>query len=188
MALIIDDIKAVDDRRATRAQALNEWAEEYECFELFDMMNRKTKLAVRDEIISMARKLFGKGPLDNWGEWAGTRLLNRVLGDPSGETHGAPIKGRTVVAFSKLGIGIPYEVVVEQETQVEIERRFGRPIRGHSRRCECIDCRKQRTAVEAARKRVYRALKLRQEFGYQTHSVPLKEWRAEWVGTRYKPG
>ena len=140
-------------------------------------MNSRARASFCEGVADEGDKLLGAKRFNDLVEKGGLRIFDKISANPDSETGGAPIKGRTLIAFMKLGQGIPYEIVRNQEIQTEITRRLGRPIERHEPGCQCADCGKQRAAVEAARKRVYRALKLRQELGYPTRPMSAELWR-----------
>lgn len=159
-----------------KGQAVEKTDDEYAYLEELDVMNKCARSFFRDCVLAETEELFGEKTFSDLMEKGAFRILDKISADPDSHIAGAPIKARTLIAFMKLGRRIPYEVVREQEIQREIAVTLGKPIQGHKPGCECIDCGKQRAAVEVARKRVYRALKLRQKLGYLTPSMSLEQW------------
>jgi len=156
-----------------------EWLEEF--LEVLSLLNQKGRRLLREDahnlICDWTEKLCGAKAVHKIEEGEPLRLLDKVFAVDS-EVGGAPLWNRTLVVFMKLGRRIPYEIVLKEEIDEEIARRLGRHIQGHKRGCQCVGCKTRRTAVEVARKRVYRALKLRDKFGFATRFVPIEQWQA----------
>lgn len=145
---------------------------------LLGMLNPKSRQSLyedaREFIYDLTERFFGaKGVRDlEQGEWL--PLLEKVFA--VSEAGGAPLGNRTLVVFMKLDRSIPYEVVLREETDIEIAKSLGRQTQAHNRGCGCMTCKNRKTAEETARKRVYRALQLRDKLGFRTRFVSIEEW------------
>lgn len=155
-----------------------EWLEEF--LEVLSLLNQKGRRLLREGahklICDWTEKLCGAKAVHKIEEGKPLRFLDKVFAVDS-EVGGAPLWNRTLVVFMKLGRRIPYETVLKEEIDTEIAER-GLHIQVHKRGCQCMGCKTRRTAVEVARKRVYRALKLRDEFGFATRFVSVEQWQA----------
>lgn len=129
-----------------------EWVKEF--VEVRDCLNLKTRTSARNEAhkfnSDLCEKLFFKRWPDAETEGKTLRFLDKIFGVDS-EFGGAPPRARTLIVFFKLGRGIPYEVILKEEREAG-------------------------ASFETARKRVYRALKLRDRLGFKTEFTTLEEW------------
>jgi len=156
-----------------------EWLEEFS--EVLHGMNHQARESwcdeVRKSICDSTEKCFGAKAVSELKRGSRLQLLDKVFAVDS-EAGGAPLGKRTLVVFMKLGRGIPYDVVLKEEIDAETAGKLGRATQGHNRGCKCMGCETRRTASGAARKRVNRVLKYRNEFGFATSPVSVEQWQA----------
>ena len=161
-----------------------EWLEEFS--EELRVLNHEARRLWRDDarefILDLTKKWFGAKAVSELERGSWLQLLDKLVAVDS-EAGGAPLGKRTLIVFMKLGRGIPYDVVLKEEIDAEIAGKLGRATQGHNRGCKCMGCETRRTAAGTARKRVNRALKYRNEFGFATRFVSVEEWQ---TGERFR--
>ena len=155
------------------------WLEEF--WGELHVLNHEARGLWRDDarefILDLTEKWFGAKAVRELERGSRLQLLDRLVAVDS-EAGGAPFGKRTLVVFMKLGKGIPYDVVLKEEIDAEIAGKLGRATHGHNRGCKCMGCETRRRAAGAARKRVNRVLKYRNEFGFATRPVSVEQWQA----------
>lgn len=157
----------------------NEWDFVEEFATAREVLNRtwlrETLLTEAEELLELCEYLFGVTDSDKY-----RRRFQKVvdLSLSSQEKGGAPLNVRALVVLIKLCRGIPEQVILKEETEIEISRQLERPIGGHKRDYEFTAKSRAGAAFEAARKRVYRALKHCRELGLPTHSFTLEQWES----------
>ena len=157
----------------------NEWDFVEEFATAREVLNRtllrETLLAEAEELLKLGEKLFGMVDSDK-NRARFKKFLDGMLGGQ--KKGGAPLNVRALVVLMKLIRGIPKEVVLKEEIEIEISRQLERPVGGRKRDYEFTAKSRPGAAFEAARKRVYRERKHCRELGLPTHSLTLEQWES----------